>query len=124
MCNYFLRNAGLTKMEYRLRMKDIPASERPYEKLEKYGPEILSNAELLAVIIRTGSAEETSVALAQRLLSLCESNGGIVHLHDLSVEELRRIKGIGRVKSLQIKAVMELSKRISATLINDSKVTS
>jgi DNA repair protein RadC len=123
MCNYFLRNAGLTKMEYRLRMKDIPASERPYEKLEKYGPEILSNAELLAVIIRTGSAEETSVALAQRLLSLCESNGGIVHLHDLSVEELRRIKGIGRVKSLQIKAVMELSKRISASLINGNKVT-
>ena len=123
MCNYFLRNAGLTKMEYRLRMKDIPASERPYEKLEKYGPEILSNAELLAVIIRTGSAEETSVALAQRLLSLCESNGGIVHLHDLSVEELRKIKGIGRVKSLQIKAVMELSKRISASLINDNKVT-
>ncbi|NLH95934.1 MAG: DNA repair protein RadC [Clostridiaceae bacterium] len=110
-------------MEYRLRMKDIPASERPYEKLEKYGAEHLSNAELLAVIIRTGSAEETSVSLAQRLLSICEGNGGIAYLHDLSVEELRKIKGIGRVKAVQIKAVMELSKRISASIKNNNKVT-
>lgn len=123
MCKIFLRNAGLTGMEYRLRMKDIPASERPYEKLEKYGAEHLSNAELLAVIIRTGSAEETSVSLAQRLLSICEGNGGIAYLHDLSVEELRKIKGIGRVKAVQIKAVMELSKRISASIKNNNKVT-
>ena len=46
-----------------------------------------------------------------------------MHLHDLSVEELRRVKGIGKVKSLQIKAVLELSKRISASLINNKKVT-
>ncbi len=123
MFYYFLRNAGLTKMEYRLRMKDIPASERPYEKLEKFGPETLSNAELLAIVIRTGSSEETSVTLAQRLLALGEDRGGITHLHDLSVEELRRMKGIGRVKSLQIKAVMELSKRVSASLINNNRVT-
>lgn len=110
-------------MEYRLRMKDIPVSERPYEKLEKYGSETLSNAELLAIVIRTGSMEETSVALAQRLLSLGENSGGIVFLHDLSVEELRKTKGIGRVKALQIKAVMELSKRVSASLINNNKVT-
>ena len=110
-------------MEYRLRMKDIPVSERPYEKLEKYGSETLSNAELLAIIIRTGSMEETSVALAQRLLSLGENSGGITFLHDLSVEELRKTKGIGRVKALQIKAVMELSKRVSASLINNNRVT-
>lgn len=110
-------------MEYRLRMKDIPASERPYEKLEKYGPEALSNAELLAVVIRTGSMEETSVALAQRLLSFGESRGGIAFLHDLSVEELKKTKGIGRVKALQIKAVMELSRRVSASFINNNRVT-
>jgi len=118
-----LRNVGLTKMEYRLRMKDIPVSERPYEKLEKYGPETLSNAELLAVIIRTGSVEETSVSLAQRLLSLGDNSGGIAFLHNLSVEELKKTKGIGRVKALQIKAVMELSKRISASIINSGRVT-
>jgi DNA repair protein RadC len=71
----FLRIAGLTKMEYRLRMKDIPASERPYEKLEKYGPETLSNAELLAIVIRTGSSDETSVTLAQRLWHLAGKRG-------------------------------------------------
>jgi DNA repair protein RadC len=110
-------------MEYRLRMKDIPASERPYEKLEKYGSETLSDAELLAIVIRTGSREETSVALAQRLLLRGENCGGVSFLHDLSVEELRKTRGIGRVKALQIKAVMELSKRISASLINNNKVT-
>ncbi len=118
-----LRNVGLTKMEYRLRMKDIPVSERPYEKLEKYGPETLSNAELLAVIIRTGSIEETSVTLAQRLLSLGNDRGGIAFLHNLSVEELKKTKGIGRVKALQIKAVMELSKRISSSIINNGRVS-
>ena len=110
-------------MEYRLRMKDIPANERPYEKLEKYGTETLSNAELLAIVIRTGNTEETSVALAQRLLARGENNCGIAFLHDLSVEELRKTKGIGRVKALQIKAVMELSKRVSASFINNNRVT-
>ena len=110
-------------MEYRLRMKDIPFNERPYEKLEKYGPEILSNAELLAIVIRTGSQEETSVSLAQRLLTYGGNTGGIAFLHDMSVEELKRTKGIGRVKALQIKAVMELSKRVSASFINNNRVT-
>lgn len=109
-------------MGYRLRMKDIPASERPYEKLEKFGSETLSNAELLAVIIRTGSREETSVALAQRVLSLGQDNGGIAFLHNLSVQELRKTKGIGKVKALQIKAVMELSKRVSTSQINKDRV--
>lgn len=123
MCYKNLKIAGLTKMEYRLRMKDIPVNERPYEKLEKYGPETLSNAELLAIVIRTGSQEETSVALAQRLLTYGGNTGGIAFLHDMSVEELKRTKGIGRVKALQIKAVMELSKRVSASLINNNRVT-
>jgi DNA repair protein RadC len=104
-------------------MKDIPVNERPYEKLEKYGTEALSNAELLAIVIRTGSREETSVTLAQRLLKSVEKGGGITFLHDMSVEELRKTKGIGRVKAIQIKAVMELSKRISASLINNNRIT-
>ncbi|MGE5613376.1 MAG: RadC family protein [Bacillota bacterium] len=111
-------------MEYRLRMKDIPADERPYEKLEKYGPESLSNAELLAVVIRTGNQQETSVSLAQRLLSSGGGNGGIAFLHDISVEELRKIKGIGRVKAIQIKAVMELSKRVSASFAHRVSIKS
>lgn len=109
-------------MYYKLKMKDMPICERPYDKLEQYGSETLSNAELLAVVIRTGSREETSVALAQRLLALNDTDSGIAILHDLSLEELKATKGIGRVKALQIKAVMELSKRVSSALIMNNRI--
>jgi DNA repair protein RadC len=114
---------GCKKLQYRLRMKDIPVSERPYEKLEKFGTEALTNAELLAVVIRTGNKDETSVALAQRILAQNEGDGGIAFLNDLSLEELRTIKGIGKVKALQIKAVMELSKRVSSAFIINNRMT-
>lgn len=109
-------------MYYKLKIKDMPVCERPYEKLEHYGPEVLSNAELLAIIIKTGSKHETSVALAQRLLALNDSDSGIAVLYDLSLEELKSTTGIGRVKALQIKAVMELSKRLSSALIMNNRL--
>ncbi len=109
-------------MYYNLKMKDMPLSERPYEKLEQYGPEILSNAELLAVVIRSGNRHETSVALAQRILAMNKSDGGMAYLYDLSLEELRAAKGIGRVKAIQIKAVMEISKRVSSAFIMNNRV--
>ncbi len=86
-------------MYYNLKMKDMPSGERPYEKLEKCGAEVLSNAELLAIVIRTGNRHETSVALAQRILAMGEAGRGISFLYDLSLEELRAAKGIGRVKA-------------------------
>lgn len=98
-----------------LKMKDIPAAERPYEKLENSGPEMLSNAELLAIIIKSGGRNETSVALAQRVLLQCSEFEGISSLYDMSLEEFRAIKGIGRVKAIQIIASLELSKRIAAS---------
>jgi DNA repair protein radc len=100
----------------------MPSSERPYEKLEQYGSEMLSNAELLAIIIKTGTRDETSVTLAQRLLSITDNDNGIAVLHDLSLEELKATKGIGRVKALQIKAVIELSKRMSSALIMNNRI--
>lgn len=103
-----------------LKMKDIPLSERPYEKMEQYGPEMLSNAELLAVVIRTGNRNETSVSIAQRILAM-NDDGGMAFLHDLALEELRVTKGIGRVKAIQIKAVMEISKRVSSALIMNNR---
>ncbi len=96
--------------------------ERPYEKLETLGPDALSNAELLAVIIRTGSRNETSVTLAQKVLSHYSAEKGMAFLNDLSLEELRSVKGIGKVKALQIKAVMELSKRLSSTMIMGNRI--
>lgn len=102
-------------MQQRLKMKDLPTGERPYEKLEKLGPQVLSDAELLAIIIKTGSRNETSVALAQRLLTVDTSDKGLNFLYDLSLEQLRNINGIGKVKAVQIKALMELSKRIASS---------
>ncbi|NTV88961.1 MAG: DNA repair protein RadC [Clostridiales bacterium] len=98
-------------------MKDLPVFERPYEKLEKLGPAALSNAELLAIIIRSGNRNETSVTVAQKVLSRYDADKGMAFLNDLSLEELRTVKGIGKVKALQIKAVMELSKRVSSAMI-------
>lgn len=53
-----------------IKMKELPISERPYEKLEVYGEQKLSNSELLAIIIRTGTKEETAVTLAQKILKM------------------------------------------------------
>lgn len=106
----------------RFRIKDLPSGERPYEKMEKYGAERLSDAELLAIIIRTGSSRETSVALAQRILKTDEKHAGLACLHELTLEELRSLSGIGRVKAIQIKALMELSKRIASTYTMDNRV--
>ncbi len=96
-----------------MRMKDLPIEERPYEKLEIYGEEKLSDAELLAIIIKTGTKSERVVELSQRVLGSNENKQGLKYLHDMSLEELMSIKGIGRVKAIQIKAVIELSKRMS-----------
>lgn len=93
-------------------IKDLPLSERPREKLHKYGVNSLSNAELIAVIIRTGNREDTAIELGQRLISI--DNTGIGFLADASFEELTKVKGIGECKASQIIAAVELGKRISA----------
>ena len=98
-------------------MKELPISERPYEKLEMYGANTLSNAELLAIIIKSGTKDESSVTLAQKILSLSKSKNckedNLKFLQELSIEEFMQIKGIGKVKAIQLKATCELAKRIS-----------
>ena len=95
-------------------MKELPELERPYEKLEWYGQESLSNAELLAIIIKTGTKEETAVQLAQKILNLSNNTtDGINFLRNISIEDLMQIKGIGKVKAIQLKAVGELASRMS-----------
>ena len=98
-----------------LKIKEIPETERPYEKLELYGEKALSNAELLAIIIKTGTKEETSVHIAQRILNLNydPQMGELNFLKSITMEEQMQIKGIGRVKAIQIKAICELAIRMS-----------
>lgn len=99
-----------------IKIKELPEAERPYEKLELYGEKTLSNAELLAIIIKSGTKEETSVQLAQRLLKLNDTEGeDLNYLQSLSIEELTQIKGIGKVKAIQLKAVGELAIRMFKT---------
>ena len=70
-----------------MKMKELPISERPYEKLEMYGASALSNAELIAIIIKCGTKEESSVSIAQKILSL-EKNGesNLRFLQNVSIE--------------------------------------
>ena len=101
-----------------LKIKQLPQSERPYEKLLMYGAKKLSNAELLAIIIKTGTKDETSIDIANRVLLLTDN---ISELSSISTETLEKIKGIGKVKAIQIKAICELATRIN-TPINNLKI--
>ena len=96
-----------------IKLKELPIEERPYEKLELYGPEKLTSSELLAIIIKTGTKEETAVQLAQRIINLSDEKDDLSFLHDIGVNELIKIKGIGKVKAIQLLAVIELAKRIN-----------
>lgn len=106
-----------------MKMKELPLSERPYEKLELYGAEKLSNAELLAIIIKTGTKEKTVVTIAQEILKLQNGNN-LRFLQDLSIEDFMKVKGIGKVKAIQLKAVAELTKRIARPIDNKIKIKS
>ena len=98
-----------------IKMKELPEAERPYEKLEQYGEKALTNAELLAIIIKTGTKEETVIGLAQQILKLNNGNqDNLNFLRDLTVEEFMKIKGIGKVKAIQLKAVCELATRMNS----------
>lgn len=105
-----------------MKIKELPLTERPYEKLEFYGAESLSNAELLAIIIKTGTKEQSAVSIAQNILKLNEQaeQENLRFLQEMALEEFMKIKGIGKVKAIQLKAVCELTKRI-ARPINQKK---
>lgn len=130
-----------------IKIKQLPETERPYEKLELHGEKMLSNAELLAIIIKSGTKENTSVELANKILlmgydamqgknnaktlnkienvamktAVETDNNLLQYLQNMSIEELMSIKGIGKVKAIQIKAVCELAKRM-AKPINTKKI--
>ena len=88
----------------------------PYEKFEQFGAGSLTDAELLAIIIRTGTPNATSIELGKEVLNLGSNSGqttGILSLQHLTLEELMKVKGIGKVKAIRIKCVTEFSKRIA-----------
>jgi DNA repair protein RadC len=92
-------------------VREMPQEERPRERLARLGPEALRDAELLAVLFRTGTRELGAVALAE---SLVRHFGSLRALARASLEELQQVKGLGAVKSVEIKAALELGKRLAA----------
>ncbi len=103
-----------------MRLKDISPDNRPLERLESLGTESLSNAELLAIILKTGTKGNNIIDISNQILS----KHSIEKLPHCSITELCLIKGIGRVKASQIKAVFELHKRILNFKNNSKKIIS
>lgn len=95
------------------KIKDMVAEQRPYEKCEQRGVKSLTDIELLAVILRSGTRNMNSLEVAKHVLYPNGEKGGLIRLHDLSVAQLMKIPGIGRVKALQIICIVELSRRLS-----------
>lgn len=103
-----------------LTMKEMPVSEKPYEKCMRFGAGMLSDAELLAVIIKTGTKERTSLSLAMEVLQKHPCYKGLIGLYHLTLKELTEIKGIGSVKAVQLLCLSELSKRLARQTKDDS----
>ena len=95
------------------KIKELNTEERPYEKCERFGAKHLTNIELLAVLLRTGTKGENSLQLAKKILYPDSSKGGILNIHRWSYEQLIHMKGIGKVKAIQILCLSELAKRLS-----------
>ena len=96
----------------KIRMKDLPQQSRPYEKCFAHGAESLSDAELLAVLLRTGSKEVSSLGLAYRILSECGRENNLSALCRVGPDKLSKIKGVGKVKTVQILCAIELGRRL------------
>lgn len=103
-------------------IKSIPEDDRPQEKLLKDGANRLSNSELIAVIIRTGSKDENVVMLAQRILN--DEGRGLRNIAEGTIGKFKSYKGISDVKACQLAAVAELSKRISTLKLEKIKISS
>lgn len=96
-------------------MQQHMMEDMPYEKFQRYGIEKLTDSDLLAILLRTGTKDMNVKELAQYLLNQAKTGmekTSLLYLNDLSYEQLQRIKGIGRIKAMQIQAVLELSKRM------------
>lgn len=100
-------------MEKMNNIKEMACEERPYERCERFGASNLTDSELLAVLLRTGTRGESALQLAEKILHPIFSQKGVLNLHQWTYEQLRQIKGVGKVKALQILCISELAKRLA-----------
>ncbi len=110
-------------MTYRpLRIKDLPESERPRERLHKYGPENLKDSELLAIILKSGYQGTTAIQLGEQILTALD--GDLKRMADYKSKQFEKIKGVGEAKAAQIVAALELGKRLARFHADRDKITS
>ena len=100
---------GRETLDYQVMIRDLPREERPRERLRNYGPSSLSTAELLAIILRTGTKSENVLNLSTRLMSRF---GGLSGLARAGFDELCGVHGFGEAKTAQLKAAFELGRRV------------
>lgn len=100
-------------------LRDLPQSERPRERMLQQGAQALSNSELLAILLRTGTVAESAVRLAERII---REAGSLRSLTDMRLEQLTAIKGVGPAKALQIQAGIELGRRLARSTVEERPV--
>ena len=98
-------------------MKEMSETDRPYEKIYRYGVGVLSDAELLSVILRTGSRRANALSTAYKILNAHPIHKGIAGLNYLTISDLESIAGVGKVKAVQMKCLAEISKRMSKAVL-------
>ena len=98
---------------YHISFKEVPQDEKPYEKFMRYGAKSLSDAELLAIILRTGTKDYSVLDVAHHILNKNENS--ILNLQKMSLKQLMEIPGIGKVKAIQLKCIAQLCVRMSRT---------
>lgn len=104
-------------MQLGIRIKDLPGNERPRERLAQQGAEALRNAELIAILLRTGLKGVSAIQVAEQLLSRFES---LDRLAKASLDDLRKTKGIGADKAIALKSAFTLAQRMAQEIRNDS----
>ncbi len=105
--------------KYNVSIREMPTEERPRERLIHYGPASLSNAELIAILLRTGNSERSALGLAEMLLRDC---GGLRGLMNANLDTLQVTKGMGPAKSVEIAAAAELGRRLVKVSPTDEPV--
>jgi len=110
------RLAAVRRAEYRPTIREMPAGDRPRERLRAYGEAALSTPELLAIILRVGVSGESVLDVATRLLS---QHAGLAGLARLSFDELCAVRGLGEAKTAQLRAALELGRRLAITELGE-----
>lgn len=104
-----MKNEENSSASYGQSLREMPADDRPREKLVKFGPGALTDSELLAILLRVGVTGENVVSLSQRLL---REHGGLTGLSRVPLAELCELRGMGEAKAAQLKAALEIGRRL------------